>query len=319
MPNTGSIKKGRLGGLIFWLGTAALFLLACAGQSVSMESTLEPSPTPTLNKTGRGAGDVLQILNWEAPATLNPHLTEAVRDFEASRITLEPLASFDKEGQLTPFLAAEIPTIENNGLDPDGTWVMWNLKEGIQWSDGEPFTARDVQFTFEFITNPAVQSPSASNYTNVANVEVIDDHTVKVNFRQPTPAWTTPFVGIQGMILPAHKFEAFNGSNARQAEANILPVGTGPYRVIPPGIEPQEVIFLGSELIETNKIEYEPNPFFREADKPYFRKVILKGGGTVNEAARSVLQDGVVFGDSYRRVAGPGRNRTGAGAGQLWL
>jgi peptide/nickel transport system substrate-binding protein len=42
--------------------------------------------------------------------------------------------------------------------------------------------------------------------------------------------------------------------------------------------------------VETNKILYEPNPFFREEDKPFFSQVELRGGGTVNEAARQVLQ-----------------------------
>ena len=88
------------------------------------------------------------------------------------------------------------------------------------------------------------------------------------------------------MILPKHVFEAYNNANAAQAPANLLPVGTGPYRVVK--FKPEEVLFLGNTLIETNRIVYEPNPFFREPDKPYFSRVELKGGGTVNEAARSV-------------------------------
>jgi len=126
----------------------------------------------------------------------------------------------------------------------------------------------------------------------VDSVEVIDDYTVRVNFKQVTPAWSLPFVGVQGLILPKHVFEAYNGANAAQAPANLLPVGTGPYRVVK--FKPEEVLFLGNNLIETNKIVYEPNPFFREPDKPYFSRVELKGGGTVGEAARSVLQVGDV-------------------------
>ena len=53
-------------------------------------------------------------------------------------------------------------------------------------------------------------------------------------------------------------------------------------------------VYKRQTLVETNKIIYEPNPYFREPDKPYFSRIELKGGGTVNEAARAVLQAGDV-------------------------
>jgi peptide/nickel transport system substrate-binding protein len=92
------------------------------------------------------------------------------------------------------------------------------------------------------------------------------------------------------MILPRHAFGGYSGADAKNAPANQLPIGTGPYRMVAPGIKPQEVLFLGTQLVETNKIVYEANPFFREADKPFFSKVELRGGGTVEEAARSLFQ-----------------------------
>src|SRR5262249_8702874 len=50
--------------------------------------------------------------------------------------------------------------------------------------------------------------------------------------------------------------------------------------------------FLGTELIQTIKIIFEPNPYFREPGKPYFSQIEFKGGGTASEAIRSVLQTG---------------------------
>lgn len=271
-----------------------VFLTACLGQSTEPVETpivqLEPTPTP--KTTGRGAGDTLQILYWQAPNILNPHLSSGLRDWEASRIALEPLASYDQNGNLIPFLAAEIPTLDNGGLAQDGKSVTWKLKGGILWSDGEPFTADDVRFTFEFISNPEVNSTSASIYADVDSVEVIDDHTVRINFNKVNPAWSIPFVGMQGVILPRHVFEDYNGPNAEQAPANLNPVGTGPYRPLAPGMKPQEVLFVGNALIETNKTVYEPNPYFREEDQPYFSRVELRGGATEREAARLVLQSG---------------------------
>jgi peptide/nickel transport system substrate-binding protein len=286
-------QRLRRVGVLGLLGVLVWLLAACAGPAARVAP--QPASTPTVEPTrpeGRGAGATLRILFWQAPKTLNPHLTTGSADWAAARVTYEPLASYDAGGSLVPFLAAEIPSLENGGVAPDGKSVTWKLKHDVRWSDGEPFTAEDVRFTYDFIKNPDTGATTSATYSAVDSVEVIDDYTVRVNFKQVTPAWSLPFVGVQGLILPKHIFGPYNGANAAQAPANLLPVGTGPYRVVK--FKPEEVLFLGNNLIETNKIVYEPNPFFREPDKPYFNRVELKGGGTVGEAARSVLQVGDV-------------------------
>lgn len=220
--------------------------------------------------------DTLRLLYWQAPTILNPHLSTGFKDYEASRITLEPLASYDQQGNLVLFLAAEAPTLENGGLAPDGKSVTWKLKPGLKWSDGEPFTAGDVVFTYEYITNPEVGSNTAGTYEIIESVEAIDDYTVKVNFKTVNPAWFLVFVGVEGMILPEHQFAPYNGPNARQAPANQTPVGTGPYRVV--------------EFKPGDTVIYESNPEFRDRESLDFQRIELKGGGDATSAARAVLQ-----------------------------
>ncbi len=287
--------------LILWLvvvGGGAVGVGGCgvgsALRPASTSASYLPTPTPIPTPSMAEADDTLRIFNPQAPTTLNPHRTLSMKDFEPARITYEPLASYDRQGGLIPFLAKEIPTLENGEVAADGLSVTWKLKDGVLWSDGQPFTADDVLFTYQYVTNPATAASTAPSYANVARVEVIDPLTVRVVFKTPTSAWAVPFVGTQGMMLPRHVFGGYNGPNAGDAPGNLMPVGTGPYRVMNPGIKPQEVLLLGTQLMPTNKVTFEANPYYRNKAKIPFRRIIYQGGGTAQQAARAVLQEGTV-------------------------
>ncbi|MGB3312078.1 MAG: peptide ABC transporter substrate-binding protein [Nodosilinea sp.] len=258
------------------VAAAGLCLLLFTG----CRSTQSPPQTETGAETSAASDDTLRLLYWQAPTILNPHFSSGFKDAEASRITLEPLASFDADGNMVLFLAAEEPSLDNGSVSADGTSVTWKLKEGITWSDGTPFTAEDVAFTYEFIVNPEVATVNAGTYELVESVEAVDDTTVRITFKEPNPAWYLVFTGTEGMVLPKHMFEAYSGSNGREAPANTMPVGTGPYRVT--SFTPGDVIV------------YEANPNYRDADQLAFSRVELKGGGDATSAARAVLQTGDV-------------------------
>jgi peptide/nickel transport system substrate-binding protein len=189
-------------------------------------------------------------------------------------------------------LATEIPSPENGGVAADGRSVTWKLKPNLKWADGAPFTADDVLFTFEYASSANVGATSRATYRIVRNVEVIDDLTVKVHFKDVNPAWTLPFVGVNGMIIPRHLFEKYAGANAQDAPENLKGTGTGAYRVVK--FTEEDILIIGEDVVSTIKIVYEPNPFFRELDKPCFERVALQGGGDALTAAKAVFRDGVV-------------------------
>ncbi|GAB4541459.1 MAG: peptide ABC transporter substrate-binding protein [Anaerolineales bacterium] len=265
-----------------------LLLPACAAAPVATPAPLE-APAPT-----HSAPVTLTILHPQSPEILNIHLTNNVKDFEPARIVYEPLAVFDKNGVLQPALAKEIPSLENGGLAKDGKSVTWKLREDVLWSDGQPFTAADVAFTFEYIKDPLVKSSSAINYSLVKEVVALDDFTARVTFSEVNPAWYVPFVGTRGVILPSHIFADYKNEHALEAPANQMPVGTGPYMVKAPGIEPQEVLLLGAQIVQTTKLTFVPNPNYREPERIAFDRIIWRGGGTSNEGARLSLQVGEV-------------------------
>jgi peptide/nickel transport system substrate-binding protein len=267
--------------LWFFAALMAVGLVAACGPQTTTpygESTSSvTNPTEQSTATAATGGSTLRLLYWQAPTTLNPHLSTGIKDREASSLILEPLAAFDENEALEPILAAEIPSLENGGLGQDNRSVTWKLREGVKWSDGTPFTAEDVVFTYEFISNPDTGSTSAEFYGGIDRVEAIDPQTVRITFSQPTSSWSQSFVGGSGMILPKHIFQEHVGAKARSAPGNTQPVGTGPYRA--------------TEFKAGDIIIYEPNLNFR-GDKPYFDRVELKGGGDAVSAGRAVLQTG---------------------------
>ena len=279
--------------LIMLVGLMMVYLLpACAPQApvapTQGETSGEPVAEPVTIKTKR----VLTMWNPDSPTTLNPHLTRSIKDIEPARLVYEPLATFNKDGALIPILASEIPSLENGGVAADGKSVTWKIRENLRWSDGEALTAGDVVFTYEYVTDPEAKANTASDYSKIVSVEALDDLTVKISFPDVTPGWAGPFVGNGGVILPRHIFEANKGAGAREAPANTMPVGTGPYRVRAPGIKPQEVLLLGAQVVKTTKIVFEPNPYYRLPEKIAFDQVVWLGGGMVSEAARRVFEEG---------------------------
>lgn len=232
------------------------------------------SPTPAPK---RGGGGLLRLLFWQAPTILNPHLAQGPKDFNAASIVLEPLADFAPDGSLVPKLAAEIPTA-GNGIAADGKSVIWKLLPSVQWSDGQPFTANDVKFTFDYVSNEATAATTIQYYKGVDSVQVVDDHTVKVNFKGPAPGWYTVFVGVNGMILPQHLLKDAIGAKARTDLFNLKPVGTGPYKV--------------DDFKPGESVQYSINDQYRDPVRPSFDQITITDSPDALTAARKVLQTG---------------------------
>ena len=250
------------------MGLARLAPLAIGAFLVSVGAAAE-----------RGRDGHAGIIYWQAPSILNPYLSGGTKDLEAASMILEPLARFDESGNLTPWLAASVPTVANGGVSADLRTVTWKLREGLVWSDGSPVTAADVAFTAEYCLDPAGGCSQLAKFDDVTSVEALDDLTVRVTFGVPKPYPYGPFVAATSPILQKAQFGDCKGARAPECtEANFRPVGTGPFRVTE--FRPNDVITL------------EANPRYRDPAKPRFATVTFKGGGDAAAAARAVLATG---------------------------
>ncbi|MCO5221794.1 MAG: peptide ABC transporter substrate-binding protein [Thermomicrobiales bacterium] len=242
--------------------------------------SVSPSERPAVDTEGqtRGAGGELKLLQWQAPSIAFSHKGTGTKDWNASSLVLEPLFFYAPDGTILPNLTTEVPSKENGGLSEDLTTVTINLQEGILWSDGEPLTADDVVFTWQWVVDPANASTSASVWTPIANIEATSPTQAVITFAEPSIAWFVPLTGTSyGAIIPQH---ILGGDDAAAAAEAFLtnPIGTGPYKV--------------DSFKENDQVIYSVNENYREPNKPYFATVNLKGGGDASSAAQAVLQTG---------------------------
>src|SRR5476649_1879750 len=253
------VKKGAVSRRDFTRKLVAVGLTApLAAQLLAHAGVAMAQSMPKYKPTKAGGGGPLKVLWWQGPTLLNPHFATGTKDQDGSRLFYEPLAGWDREGNLRPILAEAIPGREDGTLAADGKSVTWKLKQGVKWHDGKPFTADDCVFTWEYSRNPATATLTSGSYKDVT-VEKIDDYTVVVKFAQPTPFWGDTFVAAAGMIIPKHLFADYIGDKSRDAPTNLKPVGTGPYmfKEFKPGDLVSGVI----------------NPNYHQANKPYFDTV----------------------------------------------
>jgi peptide/nickel transport system substrate-binding protein len=225
----------------------------------------------------RGAGGDLRILVPQGASALSVHNATGGKDIAAGSIISEPLLAYAADTSLVPILAAEVPSVENGQLAEDLSSVTFALRPGVTWSDGEPFTADDVVFTWEWNVDPANQSIDRVSWELVSSVEAIDELTVKATFVEPTIGWFQPFGSNLGAIYPRHFWEGKDPAEANAAFAQA-PIGTG--------------AFVLEELSPNDQVIYQANDAYREPNKPFFQRVILKGGGDAASAVRAVTQTG---------------------------
>ncbi len=227
----------------------------------------------------RGRDGQVNIIYWQAPSLMNPYLSGGTKELEAASLVIEPLARYNPDGALVPWLVDTVPTVENGGVSADLTNITWKLKKGLKWSDGTPVTSEDVKFSWEYCTAEGGGCAQSEKYIDVISVDTPDKLTVVVNFAVAKPFPYGPFVGAQAPIIQKAQFANCMGPKAPECtEANFNPIGTGPFKVTE--FKPNDVITLIA------------NDNYRDSGKPAFKTVNFKGGGDAASAGRAVLETG---------------------------
>ena len=120
--------------------------------------------------------------------------------------------------------------------DDSATVITVKLREGIEWADGQPFTTRDVAFTFNMLRDHTESMGHLADLPEFFDsTEVIDDHTVRLVLKKAGPAfWATTLSTNHGVfILPEHIWKDQDPLEFTFHDIKAgLPLGTGPYRLV---------------------------------------------------------------------------------------
>ncbi|WP_127754013.1 peptide ABC transporter substrate-binding protein [Devosia sp. 1566] len=179
----------------------------------------------------------LNMMNGSEPGSLDPH--KASGDWENRIIGdyIEGLMAEDANADAIPGQA------ESYTVSEDGLVYTFKLRDGIQWSDGEPVTAEDFVFAFQRLFNPATASEYAylqfpiKNGSELAEgaltdfnelgVKALDDKTVEITLEGPTPYFLQALTHYTAYPIPKHVVDKVG--DAWTAPENI--VGNGPYKI----------------------------------------------------------------------------------------
>jgi len=157
------------------------------------------------------------------PGHLNPAITTNGGVNTAAGLLYDGLLRLDESLTPTPALATRWETLDG------GARHRFHLRRDVRWHDGRPFTAADVEFTFEQVLLKFHSRTRASLGPALVDVVALDDSTVEFRFRRPYAPLLQQLDVVEAPIIPRH---VYVGSDPLRNPANRHPVGTGPYKFV---------------------------------------------------------------------------------------
>jgi peptide/nickel transport system substrate-binding protein len=148
---------------------------------------------------------------------MDPHITRSTMGRSVLKSVFDSLLDIDPDMKEYPLLATSWE------LEDDNTWVF-NLREGVRFHNGDRFTAADVKYTVERINDPNMKSFYSQFMKVVKDVEIVNDHKVKLITKKPYSPMLEVLRNIDIVPRAAEKIGA--------QEFGKNPIGCGPYRHI---------------------------------------------------------------------------------------
>ena len=175
-----------------------------------------------LATTGLAASpkDTVKVSLWTRVGSLDPYNNAGLADiFVADQIFDNLFIMDEKTRKPMPNLALSYKLIN------DTTWEF-ELRKGVKFSNGEPFNAAAVKYSFERVIDPKRKLYDMPNWKFLDHVEIVNEYMIRVVTKNPYPILLEK-LAYDAFIYPP-KYTEEKGDNY----VNLNPIGTGPYRLV---------------------------------------------------------------------------------------
>ena len=195
---------------------AAALLAGCRGDTPLAGEAKAGTATPAY-------GDTMIEASIGNVSSLIPNITSDVSSREVGDLMYNGLVTLGRDLEIVPELA------KSWQFSQDCLTLDLQLREGVRWHDGKPFTADDVVFTYDAMMHPKTPSSYKADFDSVERVEATGPHSVRVTYKRP---YARALLSWELSMLPKHLLESYvKDGKIRDAPQNwTAPVGTGPYR-----------------------------------------------------------------------------------------
>ncbi len=228
--------KKRVALLLVFALVVSMFLVGCTTETPSVTPDVDATPEELVNNPGASRGNVLTIGGTNLNGVFNPITYSTAYDYWMIGAMFDALLYINEDGSLT----TEGGLAEKYEVSEDGKEVIWYLRKGVKFHDGEELTAEDVAFTYDAIMRPDYQGRSynlvrdivgaeerkAGTADTVPGIEIVDDYTVKLTL---TAAKATTLRNLNIMPLPKHYYDT--ATSEEMAALDRDPIGTGAFKV----------------------------------------------------------------------------------------
>ncbi len=168
-------------------------------------------------------GGTLRVVYAEEPKNLHPQIDSGTEGVYVQMQVYDSLLNLGPSGEFVPGLATAMPE------QPDDVTYVFQLREGVTFHNGRPFTADDVVWTFDRLLGkfPELDSTQAARFGGqIASVEKVDDYIVKFTMKQPWVDFIPLMAGDKYMRIQQKDAELENPEQYGQS----VVVGTGPFK-----------------------------------------------------------------------------------------
>ena len=205
-----------------------------------------------IHATAQQHGGMLRITTAPEPTILSNALSSVPSTNEIGTKIFEGLLEYDKDFNPQPSLA------ESWVVSDDGLSVTFDLRKGVVWHDGKPFTSADVHFSLtDLIKNYHPQGKG--NLGAVVDVETPDEHTAIVKLAHPS----VPFMrALSSLSIPIVAKHVYEGTDYRNNPTNVAPIGTGPFKF--------------AEWVKGSHVRLEKNENYWREGRPYLDGMIFR-------------------------------------------